>query len=141
MKTGAYTCRLVTKASEDVQQGRHYNKTLEDLDRNLLIRYGGGASSTRDDDEEEEEEEGGEKVHDEQVEQGVEEEEAAAPPPSEVRAKGGDKSERQQALEAEWGLYRSPAISQHSPEEDDGDTDDGRNHDSPDLDEEDFMVS
>lgn len=61
--------------------------------------------------------------------------------PARPDRKDGPKTDRQQALEAEWGLYRSPVVSQQSPVEEEGDTDDERKHDSPDLDEEDFMVS
>lgn len=134
---------LVTKASEDVQQGRHYNKTLEELDQNSLVRERGdvGRSHEDDDDVGEEQEEEEEEERPQSGEEDEEKEEQAPPPDPEAEAKVGGESDRQQALEAEWGLYRSPAISQQSPEDDDGDTDDGRNHDSPDLDEEDFMVS
>lgn len=50
------------------------------------------------------------------------------------------KSDRQQAMEAEWGLYRSPALSQRSEEEEEAETDDERKRNSLDQDEEDFMV-
>lgn len=51
------------------------------------------------------------------------------------------KTGRQQALEAEWGLYRSPKLSQRSEEEDDEDTDNERRGVSHRSAEEDFMVS
>lgn len=50
------------------------------------------------------------------------------------------KTDKQQAMEAEWGLYRSPMLSQKSEEEEDPETDDEHKRDSPDVDEEEFMV-
>lgn len=126
--------RLVVKASEDVQQGRYYNETLEELDQSSLVRDRGVPRPADQEEEAEEEEE-------EPVEDELDEPEEPEEDPRPRAEPEEPKSGRQQALEAEWGLHRSPALSQQSPEEDDGDTDDGRNHDSPDLDEEDFVVS
>ena len=133
---------LVAKASDEVQQGRHYDKTLEELDQRSLVRDRGGpiVSNHRDvaegDGNEEEENEEEELPEDEPDHVGK----LTASPARPVRDEG-PKTDRQHALEAEWGLYRSPAVSQQSPVEEEGDTDDERKHDSPDLDEEDFMVS
>lgn len=128
---------LVVKASDEVQRSRHYNKTLEELDRVSLVRERGFSGPAEDEGAEEEEEEA--EIPEDEAEES--EEAVLSREESRIRDGGGNKTDRQQALEAEWGLYRSPVVSQQSPEEEDGDTDDGRNHDSPDLDEEDFMVS
>jgi DNA ligase-4 len=129
----------LVKASEDVQSGRYYNKTLEQLDQISSVRDPGRPIPTEHEGDDEDEEE---EVQEEGTDEVDERQEACEP--SQARGdvvKGSAKSDRQQALEAEWGLYRSPAVSQQSPEEEDGDTDGGRNHDSPDVDDEDFMVS
>jgi len=52
------------------------------------------------------------------------------------------KTDRQRGLEAEWGLYRSPQLSQNVDDEDEDETDDeeGRRRDTLKSIEEDYMV-
>jgi hypothetical protein len=125
----------LTKASEDDRQGRYYHKSLEELDKVSLVRDREGFAvleSRSSVAEEEEEEEMAEDFSgpDEQLAEMTEQQDPDRPP----------KTDRQQAMEAEWGLYRSPALSKNSEEEEDPETDEEHKRDSPDIDEEDFMV-
>lgn len=120
---------LLVKASDKDQQGRYYDKSLEDIDSLLSARNHADPSLVLPEQDEEEELE--------------EEEEVTREPdlPASPIERGG-KSDRQQAMENEWGLYRNTTLSQKSEEDEEGDTDDERRRDSPDNDdEEEFMVS
>lgn len=140
-------CSLLTKPSEEVQQGRYYHKTLDQLDATTLVRDRSGHGLRH----------GAEGVDVEEEEEIAEEDEEPADEANEMRQghddmivdEGGSagssaklqKTDRQQALEAEWGLYRSPVLSQKSEEEDASDTDNERKRDSPEIGDEEFVVS
>lgn len=135
---GADNVSLLTKASTDDQQGRYYHKTLDEIDNISLVRDRGGATSTQNGSpglEEEEEEEEAEMAADD-----IEQYNAPTDARDTESPAGPQKTDRQQAMEAEWGLYRSPVLSQKSDEDEDPETDDDRKHNSPDVDDEEFMV-
>jgi hypothetical protein len=137
--------RLLAKASETDQGGRYYTRTLEEIDRMSLVRDRGRSMQAEEDvDEDEEEIEEEEEKEDKKLD--IKDEK----PKSELDEKPdtdfgreAPKTDRQNALEAEWGLYRSPNPSQKIDDEDEEETDDERRKDtfrSTEV-EEDFMVS
>jgi DNA ligase-4 len=128
---------LLAKASETDQGGRYFNRTLEEIDQMSFVRDRG--ISQQIEEEEEEEEDGMEEDVKDEAEDVKPDEQLDNGPDTE--RDGPAKTGRQQALEAEWGLYRSPQLSQRSEEEDDKDTDDERRGASHRSAEEDFMVS
>lgn len=124
----------MAKASETAQGGPHFEKTLEQFDQTTFVRDRGGRGQQEEQEEEEEDEEEYQEETAATAEPDVKEEEEA------VRD-GPPKTDRQQALEAEWGLYRSPQLSQNVEDEDEEETDDERRRDTLKSTEEDFMVS
>jgi hypothetical protein len=126
-------CRLLAKASETAQAGTQFKRTLEQLDASVERH----PVDRLDPDEENEEYEDEPKepepdIKDEDQDQVVEG--ARDDPP---------KTDRQRGLEAEWGLYRSPQLSQNVDDEDEDETDDeeGRRRDTLKSIEEDYMVT
>jgi hypothetical protein len=119
--------RLLAKASDTALGGPHFHKTLEQIDQTTLVRDRGGWDQRREPGEEEDEE-----YQEEPAVPEIKEEEPARD--------GPPKTDRQQALEAEWGLYRSPQLSQNVEDEDEDETDDERRRDTLKSTEEDFMV-
>lgn len=130
----------MAKASETAQGGPHFRKTLEQIDQTTFVRDRGGQQREEQEEEDEEEDEEEEEEDDEEYQ----EEPAATAEPDikeeEAVRDGPPKTDRQQALEAEWGLYRSPQLSQNVEEEDEEETDDERRRDTLKSTEEDFMV-
>ena len=128
----------MAKASETAQGGPHFEKTLEQIDQTTLVRDRGGQKREEQEEEEEDEEE------EEEDDEEYQEEPAATAEPDikeeEAVRDGPSKTDRQQALEAEWGLYRSPQLSQNVEDEDEEETDDERRRDTLKSTEEDFMV-
>jgi hypothetical protein len=111
---------------------------LDEIDSMSFVRDCGVGGAVDEEDEEIEEEEEEEELADEgeaaQVAQGED-------VVSGIIEDGPPKTAGQQALEAEWGLYRSPKLSQRSEEDEEEDTDDERKGASHRSVEEDFMVS
>lgn len=125
-------CRLLAKASETAQAGTQYNRTLEQLDASAE-RYPVDRVDPDEEDEEYEDNEPSELEPDIKDEDHQVVEEPRGDPP---------KTDRQRGLEAEWGLYRSPQLSQNVDDEDEDETDDedGRRRDTLKSIEEDYMV-
>jgi hypothetical protein len=135
-KSRAQVHSLLAKASETDQGGRYFNRSLDEIDSMSFVRDRGAGGPVDEEDEEIEEE----------AEDPADEGEAAQVAQGEdvvsgIMEAGPPKTAGQQALEAEWGLYRSPKLSQRSEEDEEEDTDDERKGASHRLVEEDFMVS
>ena len=123
-ETLSLICRLLAKASETAQAGTQFNRTLEQLDASVE-RHPVDRIDPDEEDEEYEDDEPdvpGLDIKDEDHQ--VVEEPRDDPP----------KTDRQRGLEAEWGLYRSPQLSQNVDDED------GRRRDTLKSIEEDYMV-
>lgn len=123
--------RLLVHASESTQDGRYYSKTLAEYDQTSLVRDRGGKDGAADDDDGMEEE--GAEPEEEYAEEFEDGDEAAGPAPPDPTIRSHrdtkDKTEAQQKLEAEWGLYRegsSDSASQTTKgdREEESDTDD-----------------
>lgn len=123
-------CRLLAKASETAQAGSHFDETLEQLDASAE-RHGVDRIDPDEEDEEYEDEpdEPGPDIKDEDPSAVVGEPRGDAP-----------KTDRQRGMEAEWGLYRSPQLSQNVDDEDEDETDDERRRDTLKSTEEEYMV-
>jgi hypothetical protein len=122
--------RLLAKASDTAQAGTQFNRALEQLDASVERH-----PAERDDpDEEDEEFEDEPKEPEPDLKDEDETTEGARDDPP--------KTDRQRGLEAEWGLYRSPQLSQNVDDEDEDETDDeeGRRRDTLKSIEEDYMV-
>jgi hypothetical protein len=117
--------RSLAKASETAQAGSQYHRTLEQLDAAIVRDQG------IQEEEEEEEESEEPPVAEPDVKEKKDEEGARDGPP---------KTDHQRAQEAEWGLYRSPQVSQNLDDEDEEETDDERRRDTLKSTEEDYMV-
>jgi DNA ligase-4 len=136
--------RLLAKASETDQGGRYYNRTLDEIDRMSLVRDRGRSRQAEEDvDEDEEEIEEEEEKEDKKldIKDDKPKPELNEKPDTDL-VRETPKTDRQHALEAEWGLYRSPNPSQKVDDEDEEETDDERRKDtfrSTEV-EEDFMV-
>jgi len=124
-------CRLLAKASETAQAGSQYNRTLEQLDASAE-RHPVDRVDPDEEDEEYEDEPNEPEPEIKDEDHQVVEEPRDDPP----------KTDRQRGLEAEWGLYRSPQLSQNVDDEDEDETDDedGRRRDTLKSIEEDYMV-
>jgi hypothetical protein len=124
--------RLLVKASETAQAGSQFHRTLEQLDASVESR----PTERVDPDEEDEE------YEDERNDPGPDIRDEAGDQAVEVPRDDAPKTDRQRGLEAEWGLYRSPQLSQNVDDEDEDDTDDeeGRRRDTLQSIEEDYMV-
>jgi hypothetical protein len=122
--------RLLAKASETAQAGTQFNRTLEQLDASVERH----PTERVDPDEEDEEFEDEPKEPEPDLKDEDETIEGARDEPQ--------KTDRQRGLEAEWGLYRSPQLSQNVDDEDEDETDeeDGRRRDTLKSIEEDYMV-
>ena len=125
-------CRLLAKASETAHAGPQFDRTLEQLDASV----GQHPVDRIDPDEEDEEYEDEPNEPEPEIkdeDQQVVEEPRDDPP----------KTDRQRGLEAEWGLYRSPQLSQNVDDEDEDETDDEdrRRRDTLKSIEEDHMVA
>jgi hypothetical protein len=120
------------KASETAQAGTQFHRTLEQLDASVERHPIERADPDEEDEEyEDDPNEPDTDVKDEDEDQVVEDPRDDAP-----------KTDRQRGLEAEWGLYRSPQLSQNVDDEDEDETDDeeGRRRDTLKSIEEDYMV-
>jgi len=122
--------RLLVKASETAQVSSQFERTLEQLDASIE-RYPSDRLDPDEEDEEYEDEpiELEPEIKDEDPSAGVGEPRSDAP-----------KTDRQRGMEAEWGLYRSPQLSQNVDDEDEDETDDERRRDTFKSTEEDYMV-
>jgi hypothetical protein len=126
-------CRLLAKASETAQAGTQFDRTLEQLDASVDRHPTERVDPDEENEEYEDEPNDPEPdIKDDDTNQAVE-----APrddPP---------KTDRQRGLEAEWGLYRSPQLSQNVDEEDEDETDDedGRRRETLKSIEDDYMVT
>jgi hypothetical protein len=109
---------------------------LDEIDNMSFVRDRGAGGPVDEEDEEIEEEEEDPADEGEAAQVAQDEE-----PVSGIIEDGPPKTAGQQALEAEWGLYRSPKLSQRSEEDEEEDTDDERKGASHPSVEEDFMVS
>jgi hypothetical protein len=122
--------RLLAKASDTAQAGTQFDRTLEQLDASVERH----PTERVDPDEEDEEYEDEPNEPEPDIKDEDETIEGARDDPP--------KTDRQRGLEAEWGLYRSPQLSQNVDDEDEDETDDeeGRRRDTLKSIEEDYMV-
>ena len=123
-------CRLLVQASKTAQASSQFDRTLEQLDASV-DRHAVDRIDPDEEDEEYEDEpdEPGPDIKDEDPSAVVGEPRGDAP-----------KTDRQRGLEAEWGLYRSPQLSQNVDDEDEDETDDERRRDTLKSTEEEYMV-
>jgi hypothetical protein len=135
--------RLLAKASEAAQAGNQFYRTLEQLDASVERQLDASVERHQiertDVEGEDEEEEGEEDGNEPAVNQpDIKENKAEDKAPRDALP----KTAQQHALEAEWGLYRSPQLSQNVDDEDEEETDDEneRRRDTLKSPEEDFMV-
>lgn len=130
--------RLLAKASEAAQAGNQFYRTLGQLDASVE-RHQIERTDGEDEDEQEEEEEEEEDGDAPAVNQSdIKEDKAEFEAPRDTLP----KTAQQHALEAEWGLYRSPQLSQNVDDEDEEETDDEneRRRDTLKGIEDDYMV-
>lgn len=97
-----------------------------------------GRDGSEDQEEDEQEEEEGEDGHGSPpaIQEDIKEEDGGGSKSRDI----GQKTDRQRAQEAEWGLYRSPQLSQNVDDDEEEETDDERRRETLKSNEEDYMV-